>query len=103
MKNSYRKSVSILIGVILRLSFPLFAFAQTPTASLRGTVTDPSGARVPNALVQVVGPNSQQRKNTDATGQYSFPTLTPGVYRVRIIAKDFSLEEIGRASCRERV
>src|SRR5262245_60365810 len=95
MRNSYSRSVSILIGAIWVLSFALFTFAQTaPIASLRGTVTDPSGARVPNALVQIVGPQrSQQRKNTDATGQYSFPTVAPGVYLVRIIAKDFTIEE----------
>jgi hypothetical protein len=44
-------------------------------------------------MVQLVGPGGQQRKNTDGTGQYSFAALTPGTYLVRVIAKDFSLEE----------
>src|SRR5438874_2219272 len=95
MSNSYRRVVSKLVGVVFGLGFALQAVAQNPSpaGSLRGTVTDPSGARVPNALVQLVGPQTQQRRNTDGSGQYSFPTVAHGVYLVRVIAKDFTLEE----------
>ena len=38
---------------------------QTPAGpALRGTVTDPSGALVPGALVQLRGPAGDQRKTT---------------------------------------
>ena len=68
-------------------------FAQTQPPSLRGVVTDPSGSSVPAALVQVMGPRGEQRQATGTDGRYSFPSLPPGKYRVRFIAKGFSLGE----------
>ncbi|HMC59048.1 MAG TPA: carboxypeptidase-like regulatory domain-containing protein, partial [Candidatus Solibacter sp.] len=66
--------------------------AQTPAPpSLHGTITDPSGALVPGALVQLRGPGGEQRKTTDIGGQYNFPVLRGGKYTVRIIAKGFSV------------
>src|SRR5215475_76033 len=81
-----------------RFLFLLFLFlsvctAQTPTASLRGVITDPSGATVPGALVQLRGPAGEQRARTDATGQYVFPSLRPGKYLVRVIAKGFTVTQ----------
>src|SRR6266536_1168781 len=68
--------------------------AQTPpAASLRGVVTDPSGALVPSALVQLRGPGGEQRATTDISGQYSFPSLRPGKYLVRVIVKGFSVSQ----------
>jgi len=60
-------------------------------AELHGVVTDPSGALVPGALVQVRGSGAEQRKYTDAQGVYAFPALKPGKYNVRVIAKGFTL------------
>lgn len=60
-------------------------------ASLHGTITDPSGALVPEALVQLRGPGGEQRRTTDSSGQYSFPSLANGKYNVRVIAKGFTV------------
>ena len=57
--------------------------ASAQTASLRGTVTDPSGAAVPGATVEVGG----RRTKTDSVGQYRFPSIAAGEYRVRVSAK----------------
>src|SRR5438128_4527559 len=86
--NSLRNFAAII------LSFTMFAFAQTqPAASLRGVVTDPSGALVPGALVQLRGPGGEQRSTTDISGQYSFPSLRPGKYLVRVIVQGFSVSQ----------
>ena len=70
------------------------AFAQAPsTAGLRGTVTDPSGALVPDALIQLRGPGGEKRVRTDGRGQYSITGLRPGKYTVRFIAKGFTVAE----------
>src|SRR5580658_5201894 len=69
--------------------FAIFADAQT--ASLHGTVTDPSGALVPGALVQLRGPGPEVRATSDDKGQYSFATLAPGKYTVRVIAQGFTV------------
>jgi hypothetical protein len=68
------------------------ADAQSATVpALRGTITDPSGALVPGALVQLRGPGGEQRKTTGVDGQYAFPVLKPGKYNVRVIAKGFTV------------
>jgi hypothetical protein len=77
--------------LLLAVSVPLAA--AEGAASLHGQVTDPSGARVPNALVQLIGPGGERRATTDALGNYSFASLAPGKYRVRVIAKGFSVGE----------
>ena len=66
--------------------------AQTTDGpALRGTITDPSGALVPGALVQLRGPSGEQRRTTGNDGQYAFPLLKAGKYTVRVIAKGFSV------------
>jgi hypothetical protein len=78
-----------LSNLALFVCLAAHSFGQTP--SLHGTVTDPSGALVPGALIQLRGPGAEQRSTSDDKGQYSFATLQPGKYTVRIIAKGFSV------------
>jgi protocatechuate 3,4-dioxygenase beta subunit len=82
------KTTSICALIVSYLA--LIAQAQT-SASLRGTVTDPSSALVPGALVQLRGPGPEQRATSDDKGQYSFAALQPGKYTVRVIAKGFTV------------
>src|ERR1039457_4852700 len=65
--------------------------AQTAPPVLQGAVTDPSGAVVPGALVQLRGPGPEQRATTDVTGRYGFATLRPGTYTMRVIARGFTV------------
>jgi hypothetical protein len=76
------------------LAAAMMASAQSPQgASLRGVVTDPSGAVVPSAMVQIFGPGGQKRALTNESGAYEFLSLTPGKYRVRTIAKGFTIAD----------
>ena len=72
------------------------ASAQTSTTgALSGTVTDPSGAVVPNATVTLSdrqGGTSVQMK-TDAQGRFSFPLLRPSTYTVKAEAVGMSASE----------
>lgn len=87
------KHIAVAFMLALALSAGVvLAQAPAPT-SLHGTVTDPSGALVPDALVQLRGPGGEQRIKTDSTGQYSFPSLRPGKYLVRVIAKGFTVAQ----------
>ncbi|MGA3235649.1 MAG: TonB-dependent receptor [Bryobacteraceae bacterium] len=81
------------ICTLIVSSFALTLAAQTPPASLRGAVTDPSGASVPGAEVLLRGPGREQRAITDDKGQYSFLTLAAGKYAVRVSAKGFTVSE----------
>ncbi len=61
--------------------------AQTDRATLRGTVTDPTGLVVPNATITIeeVGTNIEARRlTTDENGNYEAPALKPGTYRVKV-------------------
>src|SRR5437016_528176 len=85
------KNLITIAGLVLSLAGAL-AQAQ-PAASLRGVVTDPSGALVPGALVQLRGPGGEQRGQTNGSGHYTFASLRPGKDLVRVIVKGFSVTQ----------
>ena len=80
-----------LANFVLKPWVAVFAFAtliaipnahSQATASLRGIVTDPSGAVIPEAAVTIKSlENGSSRKTaTDINGEYSFLQVTPGDY-----------------------
>jgi hypothetical protein len=62
------------------------SFAQRISATLRGTVTDPTGAVVPGASVTVKGEGTGFTRSTvtSSAGQYSFTELPTGTYTVEV-------------------
>ena len=52
------------------------------TATVRGTIADPTGALIPGATVNLINPNGTVVATTtsDASGTYAFSTLPPGTY-----------------------
>ncbi len=84
---------SLLLCLLLVTCFSL-AQPQTSTqTSLHGVVTDPSGATVPGAIVQLFGPGGEQRARTDNDGRYNVPSVRPGKYTIRVIAKGFTVDQ----------
>jgi hypothetical protein len=79
---------------LLAVTFYATAWAQD-TASLTGTVTDPSGASVPNAQIAVK--NAEQgisRSGTsNSSGDYLFASLPIGSYDLTVTAKGFKKYE----------
>ncbi|MCW5981411.1 MAG: carboxypeptidase regulatory-like domain-containing protein [Bryobacteraceae bacterium] len=67
------------------------------TSSLQGTVTDPSGAVVPNATIEIQHVATQATLTTKSNdvGIYRFPQVQPGTYR--IIANANGLAQVGIA------
>src|SRR5205085_9274691 len=68
------------------------AFAQSlNTGAITGTVTDPSGAVIPNAQVTAknLGTGAPSTTTTNANGFFRFPLLGPGMYQVSVNQSGF--------------
>src|SRR5579872_546060 len=92
-----RKLCVGVVGFLIILLLPIGGMAQSTFGSITGTVSDPSGAIVPGAQVQVINEATgvvRQVKSTSA-GVFNVPNLDFGVYRVRVAAKGFTTFERG--------
>jgi hypothetical protein len=67
--------------------------AQTLYGSIVGTVTDQSGAVVPNAQVKAVNPATGETRETtaDEAGRFSIGNVVPGNYDLKVSAPGFRL------------
>ena len=93
----FRKPHSVITAIVL-LSLLLLSpgrlSAQTPSGTLRGQVSDPSGAAIPGASVQAVSPSGQTTSGVaKPDGSYEIRGLAPGIYTVRAQAKGFAIFE----------
>src|SRR5438309_5591772 len=72
------------------LSCP-FAQGQSTYGSIAGSVTDPSGAAIPDAQVTLtnLGTAEKRTQPTGADGLYSFVNLLPGNYRIEVEKQGF--------------
>src|SRR5438270_13101046 len=79
------------ISLLLPLAMTATLYAQTPTGTIQGRVTDPSDAEIANASVTITnnGTNEERTATTDASGHYAFPFQTPGTYTVVVSAPSF--------------
>lgn len=66
------------------------------TATLSGTVTDPSGGVIPNAKVTLTNEATKESRQelTNGAGIYAFPSLVPGTYDIKATAKGFEGKEV---------
>ncbi len=73
-----------LLSVSLLCLCAVPASSQTTSASLSGTVHDPSGAAVPGATVRAIDTRTNLSVETITTseGTFAFPSLQPGNYTV---------------------
>ncbi|HYL37501.1 MAG TPA: TonB-dependent receptor [Bryobacteraceae bacterium] len=82
-----RRTTLVITGLVV--AFCLFlapgAYAQS-TSTVTGTVTDATGAVVPNAAVTVRNQSTGEERatQTDAAGIYTVPSLPVGTYRVEV-------------------
>jgi hypothetical protein len=67
-------------------------FAQTASGSLRGQVTDPSGAAIPSAsVIMTPAAGSPVVVQSNGQGLYEFKTLPAGKYSLTVAATGFTL------------
>src|SRR5579863_85601 len=93
MKRSALAAVAALV-ILCGLWTPN-AIGQAIFGSIAGTVTDPSGAAVPNAKVTVVdqAKGTTDQTTTNESGNYNVTHLIPDPYTVRVEAPGFKVIE----------
>ena len=88
-----RLGISILLFITAAfLSLGSIAFSQVTTAAIHGTVTDASGAVVPNATVTALNNATgiATTATTNASGYYTLAALqVGGPYTIKIVASGF--------------
>src|SRR5947209_6390092 len=80
---------------LLFLTFLCRSMCAQSTTSVRGYVTDPSGAAIADAQVQImlIDTNASRDTATDKDGFYQFLQLAPGAYKVTVSATGFRTAE----------
>src|ERR1700753_3219785 len=81
---------SVVLGVLLAISAS-YAHAVEVTARIKGIVTDPTGAVVPNATITAtnVATGVVSTTTSSSTGDYRFQALPIGTYSINVTAPGF--------------
>ncbi|HEY2361162.1 MAG TPA: carboxypeptidase-like regulatory domain-containing protein, partial [Candidatus Angelobacter sp.] len=86
-------TIKLSLRVLLIVFFlsSTWVWGQLGTSTIRGTITDPSGAAVSGATVTITSlqTNLSRTLTTGSAGTYSFESILPGEYKVAIEAKGF--------------
>lgn len=88
--SDFHRVFFLFLSVALSLLSAVPVWAAV-TGTISGTITDPSGSVIPNAMV-VITNTAQGVKNTtmtDARGLYAFPSLPVGTYKLSVNAPGF--------------
>ncbi len=87
--NSFFKAIIAVIGTAG------LVWCQTETGQITGTVTDPTGAAIQSATVDVksLGTGANRTVTTGSSGDYSVTNLLPGEYNVSASASGFARTE----------
>lgn len=91
------KKFAFLLCMLILVS--AIAFAQV-TASIKGTVTDASGAAVAGAKVTATSAalGIERSTTTNGSGDYEIPSLPPGIYKVKVEQTGFQTQQADHVS-----
>lgn len=94
MKQDFRKLLYAGLAALLSLGAVSPAFAQS-TGTIRGTITDPSGAAIPNAAITATATSTglSRTAQSNDSGIFVFPDLPIGAYTLKIAAKGFATQQ----------
>ena len=91
MNRLFRTALVLALFACAGSLFVMTASAQSVYGSIFGTVSDASGAVIPNALITVTDASKGTVVTvlSNASGDYSVPHLIPDVYNLKVVAKGF--------------
>ncbi len=89
-----------IVGIALAPCISVFSALAQSTATLAGTVSDPTGAVVTKAEVKVrsLATGAERDVTTDGSGLYVVPSLEPGDYEVDASASGFSTYKVQKVT-----
>jgi hypothetical protein len=89
--NGMKKSLGLALVLLTTTAFSFGQATSVNGGAIQGTITDPSGAIVPDATITVlsVDTGSSKTVTTDKAGLYSVGPLNPGSYTVTVVASGF--------------
>jgi Carboxypeptidase regulatory-like domain len=100
MEDPMRKSLPLFFGLVVVCLALLLgatsALAQTASSgTVSGQVTDEHNAVVPGADVTLtdIATKSSQTTQTNETGRYNFPVVTPGIYDLTVSKQGFKVHK----------
>ncbi len=90
MRNNWKMS-ALVLGLGLALAANVFGQTAAMNGEITGTVTDPSGAAISGATVQIGNTDTgyKQSTKTGETGLYRFTVLPLGTYEIEVQASGF--------------
>src|SRR5690242_6312149 len=85
----------VVCALALLLALTPVASAQSVTGQISGVVTDPTGAVVAGATVQLTHELSKHTREftTESAGSFIFTGLVPGSYSIRVAQRGFNTQE----------
>jgi len=91
------KSIACLLAFVLSVGFAQSLFGQgTDLGTIRGSVTDSTGAVIPGAKIVVVdlATNSTRETTTNSHGEYEVSGLRSGAYKVTVSAANMGTVDL---------
>jgi hypothetical protein len=81
----------LALACLATILFTIPVRAQVNTSTIAGVISDQTGSVVANARVVAtfLATGQQREARTNSLGEYVFPQLAPGVYRVNVTAPGF--------------
>jgi hypothetical protein len=86
---------NFIMFCIFAVIFPSLAISQATTTSVRGLITDKTGAAIPGATVELKNSSIDIDKTvtSDGNGEYQFPQLVPSTYTISASAQGMGKQD----------
>ncbi len=91
-----QRQMAVFLSTVLPLVCSEILSAQSPTTSLRGTVTDTTGAVLPSAQLTLDDPTRglHLEHTSNSSGEFQFLQLAPGAYALTVQAAGFAPQHL---------
>ena len=91
MKVDLSRTRRVVLIAMAILCSTVMALAQSYQGSVRGTVSDPSGAHMPDLTITLINESTKVARTagTNNAGEYVFSAVEPGTYTLVVDAKGF--------------